>query len=137
MLPGVLLHMVKPPRPIDFPTHNFLPRRLSKDVRDLLSLVNDVDDLDAREGPGIRRLPSRGRIKGCPVKVDLEAIGRSFRTEQARLELTQITIGVVEPVGFCHMLGVGATLVARAAARPRGPPLRSQGFKYFLIFIPA
>jgi hypothetical protein len=78
MLPGMLLHVVKAPRPIYFPAHAFCLGRLAEDVRDFVSFVNSFEDLDARDGAGIRRLPTRGGVKGRPVKVNFETVGGGF-----------------------------------------------------------
>src|SRR5271157_4943606 len=102
MLAGVLLHVVKPPRPIDFPTHPFCLRRLAEDVRNFVSFVNSFEDLDALDGAGTRRLPTRGGVKGRPVEVNFETVGRGFRTKDTCLKFTQIAVGVIEPIGLCH-----------------------------------
>src|SRR5208337_1640109 len=104
MLPGMLLHVVKAPRPIDFPTHTFCLRRLAEDVRDFVSFVNSFQELDPCDGPEIRRLPTRGGVKGRPVKVDCETVWCGFRTKDTCLEFTQIAVGIIEPFGLCHRI---------------------------------
>jgi hypothetical protein len=99
----MLLHVVKPPRPGDYPTHNFPGRSLGEEVGDLLSFVKGFEELEAGDGPEIRRLATRGGVEGRPVEVDFETVEYGFRTKDTRLKFTQITIGVIEPIGFGHL----------------------------------
>jgi hypothetical protein len=103
----MLLHVVKPPHPIDLPTHAFSLRSLAEEVRDFVSFVNSFEDLDACDGPEIRRLPTGGRIKGRPVKINYETVWRGFRTKDTSLKFGQVAIGIIEPLGFCHVFQIG------------------------------
>ena len=121
MLPGMLLHVVKPPHPVDFPTHAFCLWRVAEEVRDFIAFVNNFQQLDPRDGPEIRRLPARGGIKGRPVKVNFETVGRGFRTKDTCVKFTQIAVGVIESLGLCHRIQLMwlTVVVSNASCRQR------------------
>jgi hypothetical protein len=66
-------------------------------VRDALTLIDDIHDRAARDGPGVVRLPAGRRIKRGAVEVDGGAVWRPI--EHARVKFPEIRICVVKPLG--------------------------------------
>src|SRR5579872_4046417 len=70
VLAGVLLHVVKPPGPLDFPLDNLARRLARQNVNDLRTFINNTQNLDAIQSPGISGLAAGLRIKGRSIKVN-------------------------------------------------------------------
>ena len=87
MLPGVLLHVIEPPRPVDLAVDRCPGVRGVRacltlgvhDVRDrAVFLIDDVHDAKAAERPGVERLAAGGGIEGRPVERDRPAVAARF-----------------------------------------------------------
>ena len=72
MLPGVLLHVIEPPGPVDPSMDGLSDGQHSVDgVRDgPVFILDHVDDWQPSERASVRRLPSRCRIESRPVEHD-------------------------------------------------------------------
>jgi hypothetical protein len=103
VLPGVLLHVVEAARPIDAAAHlgPFGRGVALYDVEHALRLsVDALDDAGAAERAGVRRLPAAGRVEGRAVERDgRAAVVRARQGQDARVELGQVRVVVVEPFG--------------------------------------
>ena len=96
VLPGVLLHVIEPPRPVDRAVHRSARARLRPRAAldtmcsDLaVVLVHDVDDhADAiAERAGVERLTAGGGIEGGPIE---RTAGRPSRSSTARDDARRI-----------------------------------------------
>ena len=74
MLAGVLLHVVEAAGPVQPAMEPLACDRAGQEVGDPVTLVYDVDDLDAAEVAGIERLAAGRRIEGRAVEVDAAAV---------------------------------------------------------------
>jgi hypothetical protein len=70
MLPGMLLHVVEAPRPIDFARHRTLrPQWRRQPVRDAILLVYHFDHRHPGDRPHVERLSARRRIEQRSVQI--------------------------------------------------------------------
>ena len=74
VLPGVLLHVIEAPRPVDDAVDASGPATWARlhhvHMRPSPSSIDDIDDADVAERPGIERLPAGRRIEGGAVEDD-------------------------------------------------------------------
>src|SRR5262245_42443590 len=107
MLPGVLLHVVEPARPVDDSTNRLSdPRRRSFDnVHDLAVLiVNHVDDARRTERACVEWLTACGWIESRAIEIDGMTSGAVCRriwldADHSRIEFAFIRVVVIEALG--------------------------------------
>ena len=99
VLPGVLLHVIEAAEPVDgaLALHRPGIERPGEVVRDAVLFIGDIQHGHTGDGPGIEGLPPGGGIEGGAVEVDGAPVGGAFH--DARGELAQVGIGVIEAVG--------------------------------------
>jgi hypothetical protein len=68
MLPRVLLHVVKSPRPLNCPSNGPNWEIVVYDVQNLVAVVADIEDVSITQAPKIIRLSTRTRVKRRPVE---------------------------------------------------------------------
>lgn len=101
VLPGVLLHVIKPPGPIDL-ARNLLPllgQRSFQAVADVTVHFHHVDDADAAQLAQIAGLPSPCRVKGSAVQHHVRCpVGFRPPFQHACFKGVQIRIVIVQSV---------------------------------------
>ena len=125
MLPGVLLHVVEAPRPIDLARHLAVRReRRRETVRNALLLIHHFDHRHPGDRPSIERLSARSRIKERAVQVHGAPVPGALH--YARLKFAPVGIGVIEP--FSHRSNV----ILLSQGRDRQNPVLYSVFSYCL-----
>jgi len=97
VLPGVLLHMIEAPVPIENAIDRPIRHRSRHPMRDTFALVDHLNNRDAPDRPGIERLPAGGGIKGRAIEVSGGAPAGCL--EDAGSKVAEVAIVVVEPFG--------------------------------------
>src|SRR6266511_5686664 len=110
MLAGVLLHMIKPPQPIDTSFYNSTHFRCTSlyDMQDPVCFVIDAFNYTHPiQHSGIAWLTAAGRIEGRSVKGNRGPAADPFGLiDDTRFELNEMGIVVIESFG-CHGRGFG------------------------------
>src|SRR2546422_3131325 len=103
VLAGMLLHVIKTARPVDFSSYD-LPLRLAfEDMGDGLAFVSQLEHRHSGKCSAVRALPSGLRVEGAPVKINAEPLSLTVHFQHARLELATVAVGVVETIRLEHM----------------------------------
>src|SRR6267378_2645925 len=68
MLAGVLLHVVKPARPVDAADHIRTFRAAVDDMNDFVAFIADVEDICIGDLAQVVRLAAGGRVKGRTIQ---------------------------------------------------------------------
>ena len=88
MLPGMLLHKQKAPRPVDLSFHACSHRkRMVRGVQQIAILFLDIQHLGIAKRAVVRRLSAAFRIKRGPVERDNIAIFLRFTAGDNRCKL--------------------------------------------------
>jgi methionine-R-sulfoxide reductase len=96
VLTGMLLHVVKPPGPVDLPINSIAGKRLGQDVRYTVSFVDHLGHLDATQLAGVEQLTARRGIERGLIEIHPPTVPAS--PYDGRLELAQVGVGIIEPV---------------------------------------
>jgi hypothetical protein len=102
VLARVLLHVIEAQGRVDPAAHRSLPDRRAQDVEDPAVELDDLEDLDAVEGPAVPGLAARFRIEGRPIEHDGGLAPVLHPGHHGRLELEKIRVVVIEPACFRH-----------------------------------
>jgi hypothetical protein len=93
----MLLHVIEAARPIQLAAGALALEGFRQKVRYSFPFVHDVGNLDPAESTGIEGLASGGGVERGSVKVHPPALIGPF--DNNRLEIAQIAVGIVEPLG--------------------------------------
>ena len=84
MLPGVLLHVIEAPVPVEASGHPIRVERSSENVGHAVALVDHVRHPHVVQGPQVERLAAGGRIERGAVEVDTRSLGAHGRSPPRR-----------------------------------------------------
>lgn len=90
MLPGVLLHVIVPARPINFCVYLTRFNGTLQNVGDAALFVYDLNNPLTAYSSQIEGLPTRCRIEGCTIQVDPPVTIGGFH--DVCLKLAQVTV---------------------------------------------
>src|SRR5277367_2753846 len=68
MLPGVLLHVIKPPRPVDAAQNIRIAGLSIDEMNNFVAVIADIKNVGIPDFPEIVWLPARGRIERRPIE---------------------------------------------------------------------
>ena len=106
MLPGVLLHVIEPPHPVDRAMQRGRRGRPIYDVKHAAVLrIDDVKDADVVEEADVVRLAAGRGIERRPVEHERSLAVMRNRLDEVRVELAKVRIGVIDAVCFHRMTG--------------------------------
>ncbi len=97
MLSGVLLHVVKTPRPVNLSSDMFRSDGLVEDMQDLIVLFEDMDNLSPIDPTPIGRLSSGLRIEESLIQDDCRRLLMSQTLDDFSFEFRPVRFFQVEP----------------------------------------
>ncbi len=99
VLPGVLLHVIETPRPVDLAGHRRAVReRRRQHVDDFVSVIDGVDDIRPAEPASVERLAAGRGVEGSPIERDGRAPVVIERAGDDGVEPAAGGVGVIQPV---------------------------------------
>ena len=128
VLPGVLLHVIEPARPVDRPVHAAPDRDLAVEHVPHLTLIrlDDVDDERLAERPGVARLTAGERVERRRVERDRGPTVQAGRPPSRARRSLPAARRCSRCDGSSEHLSAAATLGPRPATTDRRrPPRRS------------
>ena len=96
VLPGVLLHVVESPRPVDAAGHNTRDRSGDHVKHAILVVFDDLCHRQSAQRAGVVRLAAGRRVKCAAVEDHRQAVAVGLHREHGRVELREIAIRIVE-----------------------------------------
>src|SRR3954447_9366231 len=98
MLPGMLLHVVEAPGPVDGALDFILRERLGEQVKHPVFLIDDVLNRESRNASKVVRLSAGAGVEGGPVEDYTASIDAPLN--HASAEGLAVGIGIIEPLRY-------------------------------------